>query len=98
MQVKLACPMVVSSKYDDRGNAVSSTWYNSDGSIYLKDSTKYDDKNNRIEFNSHYLDGGLNSKTSTKYDYDEKNNWIKCIVFSNDNTPLYILEREIEYY
>ena len=35
--------------------------------------------------------------STSKYEYDKNSNWIKQIEFMN-GVPLYILEREIEYY
>jgi len=32
-----------------------------------------------------------------KYDYDKTNNWTRQIIFKN-GIPLFIIEREIEYY
>ena len=85
------------NKYDDKGNRIEENWYNSDGSLSHKYTNKYDDKGNQNERNKYNSDGSLSYEATFEYIYDEKNNWIKRILFWED-IPKKIVEREIEYY
>lgn len=84
-------------KYDYKGNQIEQNNYRSDGSLVRKWVSKYDDKGNQIEENAYNSDGSLGVNCNYEYEYDEKNNWIKKIIFEN-KIPEYILERKIEYY
>jgi hypothetical protein len=57
-------------KYDDKGNQIEKSWYNSkcnNGSLYFKFTYKYDNKENQIEENCYYPDGNLFDKWFYKY-------------------------------
>ena len=55
-------------KYDENGNMIEWTNYNSDGSLYIKGSNKLDEKGNCIESVINYANGNLHSKIISKYD------------------------------
>lgn len=84
-------------KYDDQGNEIESNIYDSTGNLEKKRTSKYDNTGNLIEFIKYNPEGVLEIKYNFKYEYDEKDNWVKMIEFENDK-PLIITEREIEYY
>ena len=47
-----------------------------------------------IEYNT---DGRFGEKYTYKYEYDKNNNWIQQVTYE-DNKPIQITERIIEYY
>lgn len=58
---------------------------------------KYDDKGNESAVYI-YDDSNLNtSKWISKYEYDDNNNWVKKIIYINDELT-YMIERKYEYY
>ncbi len=77
--------------YDSQGNVIESEFHR-DNKLISKNKYKYDGESNYNQ---------LTFRDSTvytyKYNYDAKGNWIKKIVFENDN-PSGILLREIEYF
>ncbi len=77
--------------FDDKNN-ISSSEFHRDNKLISKNNYKYDDSNNYNELNF-----GDSSTYTYKYDYDARGNWIKKIVFENNN-PSGILVREIEYF
>lgn len=58
---------------------------------------KYNENGNKIEANLYSSDAVLYSKETFKYEYDKIGNWINKISFNN-NEPIKITERVIEYY
>ena len=84
-----------SYKYNNKGNIIEDNSFKADGSLSFKIIYKYDDKGNLTE--EYPENGNEEEKTTFKYDYDKSNNWIERIEFKNDR-PIFILEREIEYY
>lgn len=87
----------VTYKYDEKGNIIELNGYNSDGSLLYKYTYKYDKKENIIEKNRYNSNGSLDEKYTYKYEYDKNNNWIQQVVYEN-NKPIGIKERIIEYY
>ena len=81
-------------EYDEKGNNIERNWYDSDGSLNYKYTYKYDEKGNMIEYNT---DGRFGEKYTYKYEYDKNNNWIQQVTYE-DNKPIQITERIIEYY
>ena len=87
----------VTYKYDENGNKIEGNIYFSDGSLLEKYTYKYDEKGNIIEKNRYNSNGSLDEKYTYKYEYDKNNNWIQQVVYEN-NKPIGIKERIIEYY
>lgn len=77
--------------YDDDGNMIESDFYKLD-KLITKTNHKYDEDGNLTELNY-----GKSSTFTYKYSYDFKGNWIKKIVYENNN-PRGIISREIEYF
>lgn len=84
-------------KYDENGNKIQEHMYNPEDRLIVRWLSKYDGENRLIEENYYYSDGSLNSKENYEYEYDSHGNWIKQIVYENDN-PKFIIERTISYY
>ena len=83
--------------YNEKGDRIEENHYNSDGSLLYKYTYKYDKKENIIEKNRYNSNGSLDEKYTYKYEYDKNNNWIQQVVYEN-NKPIGIKERIIEYY
>jgi YD repeat-containing protein len=77
--------------YGNNGHLIKSDLLKSD-KVLSRSNHKYDEDGNLIELN--YGDSDL---YTFRYSYDFKGNWVKKIVFENDN-PSGILLREIEYF
>ena len=77
--------------FDNTGNIKTSEFHR-DNQLVSKNDYNYDGEGN---FNE--LTFGDSSVYTYKYNYDAKGNWIKKIVFENNN-PSGILVREIEYF
>ncbi len=77
--------------FDDNSNIRTSELHK-EGKLVSKNNYNYDEEGN---FNE--LKFGNSSVYTYKYNYDAKGNWIKKIVFENDD-PSGILTREIEYF
>lgn len=77
--------------FDDKGNVQKSEFHR-DNKLISKNNYNYDDEGNFNELNF-----GDSVVYTYKYNYDAKGNWIKKIVFENDN-PSGILLRDIEYF
>lgn len=77
--------------FDNKGNIKESEFHR-DNKLISKNNYKYDTEGNFNELNF-----GDSSVYTYKYNYDAKGNWIKKIVFENNN-PSGILLREIEYF
>ena len=84
-------------EYDGYGKLTEHI-YSRDGSLKTKTTYKYDDNGNEIEVKRYDRNGILETKFTTKYnDYDKEGNWLRMIVFEDDK-PVIITTREIEYY
>lgn len=80
--------------YDDKGNKIEDSYITSD---YTTNSTfKFDNKGNVIE-ELESINKSESIKNKYTYEYDEKDNWIKKVVYKN-LTPTVMLERDIVYY
>lgn len=77
--------------YDSSKKVVASDFYKNE-KLITTNNLKYDEDDNIIELNY-----GEASIFTYKYSYDFKGNWIKKIVFEN-NEPSGIIFREIEYF
>ena len=77
--------------YDENKKMIESDFYKSD-KLVTKNNHKYDEDGNLIELNY-----GEKNTYSYKYSYDFKGNWVKKIVYEN-NEPSGIMFREIEYF
>jgi hypothetical protein len=77
--------------FDEKSNIKTSEFHKS-GELVSKNDYNYDKEGN---FNE--VKFGDSSVYTYKYNYDNKGNWIKKIVFEN-NEPSGILTREIEYF
>lgn len=97
--------------YDDNANLVEKRvcWYPDDGDSLIS-STKYIYNANNVcvkeqEFSAdgelekekNLSDIVLELKYHYTYEYDERGNWIKCVIYEKLK-PKYIIEREITYY
>ncbi|MRM82250.1 hypothetical protein [Riemerella anatipestifer] len=84
-------------QYDAQGNRIEVNTYVPDGSLYNKKVYRYDEKGNEIEVKTYNSYGRLESKQAYQYQYDKQGNWIKKTEYE-DNKPIQITEREIQYY
>jgi len=85
-------------KYDEIGNAIESKKIGPDGKVELQYTYSYDEMGNVIEQNRYFAMDGSETRHSYNYDdFDENNNWRHKEVYQNGQ-PVYIIEREIEYY
>ena len=76
-------------KYDEKGNLIKTIYYN-DGKYSDGNSYEYDENNNLIE--------ERDALVIYKYsDLDKIGNWKKSTLYQN-NKPINIIEREIQYY
>lgn len=81
-------------KYDENGNKIEECHYE-DGSLDKKYTYEYDENGNKMEENWYNSDVSLDKKYT--YEYDKNNNWIQEVEYEN-NKPIQITERIIEYY
>ncbi len=82
-------------KYDKDNNVIEVLNLNGNGKKVFHTTMTYDEHGNQItsvESNNR----GETSKVLSKYTFDQNGNWIKEIVYKNDQLKLYI-EREINY-
>ncbi len=84
-------------KHDSNGNEVEILSYSLDNNIDNRWKSKYNEFGHIVEKQSYDEDDILVRETKYKYNYDKNNNWNKRIDLV-DNFPIYILEREYEYY
>jgi len=77
--------------YDENNNMIESDFYKAD-ELITKNNHSYDEDGNITE-----LKYGETNLYSYKYSYDFKGNWVKKIVYEN-NEPSGIIFREIEYF
>ena len=78
--------------YNDKGLLIESELYK-DNKLVSKNTYKNDEEGSNTELNY----GGDSSVFTYMYNYDSRGNWVKKIVFENNN-PSGILVREIEYF
>jgi len=83
--------------YTISGNIEEEIAYKPDGDLFWKNVYKYNKNNDYSEYLIFNNKDILDSKITYEYQYDNHNNWIKKIEFSNEK-PDVIVEREIEYY
>ncbi len=57
----------------------------------------YDSNGNEIEESNIVFKGAVENKTTSKKEFDKYNNWIKSKKFNN-NIPIEVIERRIEYF
>ncbi|MDR0873969.1 MAG: RHS repeat protein [Prevotellaceae bacterium] len=81
--------------YNDKNLLTEQTENDSNG-YTTKWQFEYDEQGNEVSQTVTYSDGTQN-KTVSKYEYDKYNNWIIKQIYGN-GTPLYQIERTIEYY
>ena len=87
-----------SNKFDDKGNKISEEANSPDGSFDSKYVYKYDDKGNQIKYSDLSSKGKLRDNRIYQYfNFDKHDNWQKEI-YSNNDKPLVIIERQLEYY
>jgi hypothetical protein len=84
-------------EYDEQGNKIVLSGYDSDGDLDFRDVNKYDEQGNEIEVSRYDSDGDLDIRDAYQYDFDRLGNWIKRVRFENE-IPRTIDEREYEYY
>lgn len=86
-------------KYDEFGNNIEINSLDSKGNLYDSYFYKYDRIGNVIEYSSydHFTKRNSNFRRY-KYFYDSKSNWILKIEYDKRNFPIYVTEREIEYF
>lgn len=83
--------------YDDKGHITNRSRYETDGSLYRKDSYVYNKLGNIIEEFQCFSDSDLIDNKTYLYEYDNKGNWTQRIQF-DDKIPMYVVEREYEYF
>ncbi len=94
-------------KYNNNGNILEINIFREDCEEYEFDSSEedcnfritmeYDKYGNEITNKEYNSAGKLVSKCTSEYEFDNKNNWIKKVVFINDKQE-YKEQREIIYY
>jgi hypothetical protein len=84
--------------YDNVGLLIKEIFYPPQGGIDKFDyKNKFDKSGNLIEKIT-FKNETLFSSSNYKYEnFDNKGNWLTLISFTNNNTPIRIVEREIEY-
>ena len=85
-------------KFNNDGNKIEESHYDSDGELFSKSKYTYDEKGNIIEDSSYDSDGGL--KWKWKYTYDEKGNKIENRLYNVNNVleePMELITNEITY-
>jgi len=85
-------------KYDSNNNIIEESQSYPRGGIIQKIIYSYNSKNDLIASVAYNHKGILISKKRNEYlEYDDNNNWTKSIYYEND-IPLIIVEREIQYH
>lgn len=85
------------SIYDDKGNKIEQIGYNSEGQIISKKENKFDLDGNHFRTKYYNPDDSLKLKERYEFEFDENGNWIKQIIFFNDE-PSLMVKRAIEYF
>ena len=68
------------------------------GNINEREVNNYNYNNDIIKTTTYYHKGKVGEETTFEYlEYDVNKNWVKRIVYKNDN-PLIIEERDIKYH
>lgn len=87
-------------KYNEQQQLIELLKYLKDGRRTAKNQYEYDEFGNiKIETRFDKSDK-IAFKIKYEFEYDNKNNWINCIVYKsvfNFDDPIYIVERKIEY-
>ncbi len=83
--------------YNSSGNLIEVRNYDYDSRHKGLSVYKYNNNGDELEVIYFDVDGKYNSSSKTIYTYDEKNNWIKMILYS-EKEPVKIIERKITYY
>jgi len=86
----------ITYKYDNAGNKTESSRFSARGDLEKKFIYKYDRKGNMVEETDRSSDGTRVTYQYT-YEFDRNENWTKKIT-SNDDKPVNVIVREIEYY
>ena len=81
--------------YDDNGNLLERVFLSQD--YFHKVVELYDNKRNIIEKITYASEHQIEKHQKNEYIFDEYGNWIRRIQFE-DNIPVKIIERVIEYY
>jgi hypothetical protein len=84
-------------KYDGKGNLIESKYCADDGLNCSTSTFKHNENGDIIEHTDFSLSNMKVSLNSYKFEYDKNGNWIKKIIFYNDE-PKTIIERKIKYY
>ncbi len=71
-------------QYDDKGNQIKRSWYNSDGSLEDKTTYLYDDRGNKVKRDCYNSDGSLRIKWT--YQYNDRNKLIKLAKYNADGS------------
>jgi len=58
--------------YDSKGNVIEKSWFNSDGTVGMKETSKYDDNGNMIETTNYVRDGKPEWRITYKMDASGK--------------------------
>lgn len=72
---------------------LSDTYFRKDTIISIFDKNGYLKEKRLVDLKT----GDINSSINLEYEFDNKGNWIKCILYEND-IPIGINERSIQYY
>jgi hypothetical protein len=84
-------------RYDRKGNVIEECDYNHSGILVRRFFYKFNKPGNMVELTAQDSTGKMYLEEAYEYTYDREINWIKKIIFEQ-KVPIYILEREIEYY
>ncbi len=82
-------------KYDDYGNVIEMTDYNTDNSICYQVFCKYNELGDVIKTKT--VKNQEEELILFEYEFDSRNNWTKLIAYEN-NIPITITERTFEYF
>ncbi len=86
--------------YNDKNQLVELIKYLKDGRISAKSQYEYDEFGNINVDNQFRNKDELAFKVKFEFKFDDNNNWINCLVYKsvfNHDSPIYIVERKIEY-
>lgn len=80
--------------FNNNGNLIELSFYNSDGCLDSKVTYKYDDNGNKIEWNSYNSDGSLDEKYTAKYDDKGiKSNFFREVISVRNQHQYFLLLR-----
>lgn len=86
-----------SYSYNKKGLVTEEISYDAYGNVSKKISSIYDNFDNLIETTIIYNKDNVVVVNNFVYQYDKNKNWIKKIIYKN-KIPVFIIEREIDYY